>query len=166
MGNRPIELFLLCDFEDTALARALSIQLSLNGIVSLFGDDTDDRMLDQCQTVAVCVGESTRSMSPRVCEALKRQLNSGVFRVVAVFLSNAYIEDSAWLPKSWIHFKSEDDAAALRDLVAVARPPLQVFLCHSRTDKPAVRELHAFLVSDGFRPWLNEKDLIAGQDWS
>jgi hypothetical protein len=42
---------------------------------------------------------------------------------------------------------------------------LRVFLCHSSSDKPKVRELHTRLSRDGFRPWLDEIDLIAGQDW-
>ena len=40
-----------------------------------------------------------------------------------------------------------------------------VFLCHAHEDKPAVRELYARLQSDRFQPWLDEEDLIPGQDW-
>jgi hypothetical protein len=43
--------------------------------------------------------------------------------------------------------------------------PLRVFLCHSSADKPAVRELYRRLQADGFEPWLDEEDLIPGQDW-
>jgi hypothetical protein len=43
---------------------------------------------------------------------------------------------------------------------------LKVFLCHSSGDKPAVRDLYKRLLSDGFAPWLDEEDLIAGQEWS
>ena len=42
---------------------------------------------------------------------------------------------------------------------------LKVFLCHASGDKPAVRELYDRLVADGFSPWLDEKSLVAGQDW-
>jgi predicted GTPase len=42
---------------------------------------------------------------------------------------------------------------------------LQVFLCHSSGDKPAVRALYQKLHSDGFAPWLDEENLLAGQDW-
>jgi hypothetical protein len=41
----------------------------------------------------------------------------------------------------------------------------RIFLCHSAADKQAVRELYARLVADGFHPWLDEEDLIPGQDW-
>lgn len=43
--------------------------------------------------------------------------------------------------------------------------PLSVFLCHAHEDKAAVRNLHRRLWADGFEPWLDEEDLIAGQDW-
>ena len=42
---------------------------------------------------------------------------------------------------------------------------LRVFLCHSSGDKPAVRKLYQRLKQDGFAPWLDEEDLLPGQDW-
>jgi TIR domain/Effector-associated domain 1 len=42
---------------------------------------------------------------------------------------------------------------------------LRVFLCHSSADKPVVRELHQKLIADGFQPWLDEVDILPGQDW-
>ncbi|HEV2964107.1 MAG TPA: FHA domain-containing protein, partial [Candidatus Angelobacter sp.] len=42
---------------------------------------------------------------------------------------------------------------------------LSVFLCHSTGDKPAVRNLYQLLRADGFAPWLDEEDLLAGQNW-
>src|SRR5207248_2665157 len=165
MGNRPVEIFLLCDSEDTPLAKALSEQLSRKGIVSLYGHDPEDETLDQSLSVAICVGEHTGSVSPTVCEALQKQLHTRGFRVAVIFLPNAHREDSVWLPEHRIDFKSNGDTTALRDLVAFVRPPIQVFLCHSTGDKAIVRDLHAFLASEGFRPWLDEKDLIAGEEW-
>jgi hypothetical protein len=43
---------------------------------------------------------------------------------------------------------------------------LAIFLCHSRADKPRVRDLYAKLASDGYSPWLDERDLLPGQDWA
>lgn len=40
-----------------------------------------------------------------------------------------------------------------------------VFLCHAHEDKAAVRDLYARLLADRFQPWLDEEDLIPGQDW-
>jgi hypothetical protein len=42
---------------------------------------------------------------------------------------------------------------------------LRIFLCHSSADKSAVRELYHRLRADGFAPWLDEEDLLPGQDW-
>jgi hypothetical protein len=43
---------------------------------------------------------------------------------------------------------------------------LRIFLCHSSGDKPAVRHLYQTLNHHtGFKPWLDEVDLVAGQDW-
>ncbi len=43
--------------------------------------------------------------------------------------------------------------------------PLRVFLCHSSEDKSAVRELYHRLKSSGVQPWLDEFDLLPGQEW-
>jgi hypothetical protein len=48
---------------------------------------------------------------------------------------------------------------------ATTAPSLQVFLCHSSGDKVKVRELYRRLTADGFRPWLDEEDLLPGHDW-
>ena len=42
-----------------------------------------------------------------------------------------------------------------------ARP----FLCHASADKPAVRALYRRLRDHGFDPWLDEENLVPGQDW-
>jgi TIR domain len=42
---------------------------------------------------------------------------------------------------------------------------LKVFLCHSSGDKEAVRDLYKRLRADGFKPWLDEEDLVGGQNW-
>ncbi|TRU23274.1 MAG: TIR domain-containing protein [Microcystis aeruginosa Ma_MB_S_20031200_S102] len=42
---------------------------------------------------------------------------------------------------------------------------IQIFLAHASEDKPAVLALHERLKQAGYKPWLDEKDLIAGQIW-
>jgi formylglycine-generating enzyme required for sulfatase activity len=42
---------------------------------------------------------------------------------------------------------------------------LRIFLCHASDDKQRVRELSTRLREDGFEPWLDEKELLPGQDW-
>lgn len=43
--------------------------------------------------------------------------------------------------------------------------PLRIFLCHSSKDKPSVRQLYKYLIRDGFNVWLDEEDILPGQDW-
>lgn len=42
---------------------------------------------------------------------------------------------------------------------------LRVFLCHASEDKAEARKLYASLKEDVFIPWLDEEDLLPGQDW-
>ena len=46
-----------------------------------------------------------------------------------------------------------------------ANQPLRVFLCHSSSDKPEVRDLYRRLRADGFEAWLDEQELLPGQNW-
>ena len=46
------------------------------------------------------------------------------------------------------------------------RRPLHVFLCHSSSDKPVVRELYSHLKSARFEPWLDEVNILGGQEWA
>jgi formylglycine-generating enzyme required for sulfatase activity len=43
--------------------------------------------------------------------------------------------------------------------------PLRVFLCHASQDKPAVWKLHRYLKQRGVQPWLDQTDLLPGEDW-
>ena len=40
-----------------------------------------------------------------------------------------------------------------------------VFLCHASEDKEAIRDLDRSLTSAGITTWLDEKELLAGQNW-
>lgn len=42
---------------------------------------------------------------------------------------------------------------------------IQIFLAHANEDKPQVRQLYQKLQEAGYQPWLDERDLIAGQNW-
>jgi hypothetical protein len=41
----------------------------------------------------------------------------------------------------------------------------RIFLAHAREDKQRIRELYTALKADGFNPWLDEIDLLPGQNW-
>jgi formylglycine-generating enzyme required for sulfatase activity len=43
----------------------------------------------------------------------------------------------------------------------------RIFLCHASEDKARVREVyHRLRAIDGFEPWLDEEDLLPGQEWA
>jgi formylglycine-generating enzyme required for sulfatase activity len=43
----------------------------------------------------------------------------------------------------------------------------RIFLCHASEHKVQVREVyHRLQAIDGFEPWLDEEDLLPGQDWA
>lgn len=41
----------------------------------------------------------------------------------------------------------------------------RIFLCHASEDKPQVREVYQRLKAEGFQPWLDEENLLPGQEW-
>ncbi len=45
------------------------------------------------------------------------------------------------------------------------KSPLRVFLCHSWSDKLVVRNLYRRLKTDHVDAWLDEENLLPGQDW-
>lgn len=45
------------------------------------------------------------------------------------------------------------------------RQKLEVFLCHAKEDKIRAIEIYKKLLPHGIRPWLDEFDLLPGQDW-
>ena len=42
----------------------------------------------------------------------------------------------------------------------------RIFLCHASEDKPHVRKIYQQLKALGFAPWLDEVDILPGQDWN
>jgi len=43
--------------------------------------------------------------------------------------------------------------------------PLNVFLCHAKEDKESVLDLYDKLKNCGVNPWVDERDILPGQDW-
>ena len=42
----------------------------------------------------------------------------------------------------------------------------RIFLAHASEDKDLVRDIYSKLLARGFKPWLDEKDLVPGQNWA
>ena len=62
----------------------------------------------------------------------------------------------------------EEDDTSDKDVLEQPEPVncLRVFLCHASEDKSAVRRLYKCLKNSSFvEPWLDEEELLPGQDW-
>lgn len=46
-----------------------------------------------------------------------------------------------------------------------SKKPLRIFLCHASDDKEKIRVLYNELIQRGIDVWLDEENLLAGQDW-
>ncbi len=57
--------------------------------------------------------------------------------------------------------KLEEDDNEILEL----KSEIQIFIAHASEDKPLVRELYAKLKEAGYKPWLDEEDLLPGQNW-
>lgn len=61
---------------------------------------------------------------------------------------------------------SKDEGSNLKNTRAsVAASKLKLFICHSHSDKVSVDQIYMRLRDDGFDPWLDNKNLLPGQDW-
>jgi hypothetical protein len=58
-----------------------------------------------------------------------------------------------------------DDSLASRAVVTTEGVTPVVFLCHASEDKVAVRSYAARLADAGFATWLDQEQLLPGQDW-
>lgn len=63
------------------------------------------------------------------------------------------------------HLAAPKATAASNATPEAASVSLRAFLCHSSGDKAPVRDLYKKLSADGFAPWLDEENLLPGQDW-
>jgi hypothetical protein len=86
------------------------------------------------------------------------------------------VDESDWLGrmdgKTWVNIGDLAEALfyarqlyGMRQTFIASGRPLKVFLCHGREDKSSVRHLYHLLRAVGIKPWLDEEQLLPGQDW-
>src|SRR5262249_6077427 len=59
----------------------------------------------------------------------------------------------------------EANFPSLNKAVRTTPRHLRVFLCHSSSDKSEVLKLYHRLCAEGIDPWLDEENLLPGQEW-
>jgi Pyruvate/2-oxoacid:ferredoxin oxidoreductase gamma subunit len=153
------------------------IRMALDGAALLFNDE-------QIETYVIASGDSDFAPLADNFLAAKKHLvvvaprlvTSGVLKAKA----HEFIALEDILPKTDGQILDAEDVKRLlhqyepskqrrplpKPKPTIPRPMLRVFLCHSKRDKPAVRKLYERLRDEeGIKPWLDEHDLLAGQDW-
>ncbi|MCC5645668.1 TIR domain-containing protein [Nostoc sp. CHAB 5824] len=86
------------------------------------------------------------------------------------------VDETDWLDhmrgKTWTNIIDFSEALSyarelnkMRKSFSISGKLLKVFLCHGSEDKPAVRKLYYQLLATGIEPWLDEENLLPGQDW-
>ena len=64
-----------------------------------------------------------------------------------------------WWSRFVVIFEQLAEAACNRESLLLRS------LCHGSEDKNRVRELYTDLREDGVNPWLDEREILPGQDW-
>ena len=80
--------------------------------------------------------------------------------MLAIIYKRSFLNTQPSEPAASLHGQLEGKKIR-RDL----KMGLKVFLCQASNDKQRVRQLYNKLQAHGCRPWLDEEELIAGQDW-
>lgn len=73
--------------------------------------------------------------------------------------------DSLWSKASNLGDSYQDRPGKYEERGETPLPIPTVFLCHASDDKQAVRDLYRCLAESGVKPWLDEVDILPGQDW-
>ena len=94
-------------------------------------------------------------------QQLNRQLNADVNNVLMKSLS----ENPDDRYEDAIVFIEALESSGEELIMDEAVRNLRVFLCHASEDKKSVRDVYRLLEESNVDPWLDEKDLLPGQDW-
>jgi serine/threonine protein kinase len=99
---------------------------------------------------------------PTMAAVLNRLSDIASATHTAGYIPNA---DSKVGPEPIITYLDYTGTFLRQNASATDAAKLRVFLCHASEDKPAVRKLYQGLRRDGFMVWLDEENLLPGQDW-
>ena len=102
------------------------------------------------------------NVPPKIMELFASTRLSSIFDI---FTAEQDAVNSFFPSRALRYPRSLSDEALTNRAPVAERSPLVVFLCHSSTDKTAVRALHKRLLQTGVKPWLDEVDLLPGQLW-
>jgi CheY-like chemotaxis protein len=180
MSTPRIDVFLACTPGTREQVTLIAGELDRRGLTHWLGvldrghqnawKDAIPQALQLCRTCAifVCSRLDSPLRNEQFCESLADWLRGGGGRTAfPVVLPGPAIADFTRIHASaiWLSNGIADRHSIDCLCAAVRAKPLGVFLCHASDDKREVRELHSWLTDHGFIPWLDERDILPGQDW-
>jgi len=95
----------------------------------------------------------------------QRQSEDSGFVIVPVVLPGVGADDFDYIHPSAVWLKSGEGSGIENLCRSLLENSLRIFLCHSSGDKEEVRRLYAWLTSQGYSPWLDERHILPGQNW-
>ncbi len=164
----------MSDFVTTQLS---AIDARISEVVSVFdepgiprsGEEADVASLlaqladEVAQLAKARVALVALTNQPSAEHRLLRQLKSierGYERITGATLPDGTLPDADVL-----HRIEEEQGSKRKERLRSPTSAGLVFLCHSSRDKPSVRRLERRLKADGIQTWLDESNLLPGQDW-
>lgn len=80
----------------------------------------------------------------------------------SMITTDVYIDVKRYMPEPPTKSSTQKSASVTEE---DERQSLNIFLCHTTADKPAVRVLYKQLSASGCNPWLDEENILPGHDW-
>ncbi|MDQ2899333.1 MAG: toll/interleukin-1 receptor domain-containing protein [Acidobacteriota bacterium] len=96
---------------------------------------------------------------------LAERVTASYPRFVLVVFLNFVVALRAWFAWRPVHVPMDYTPREANDFSPASGKGIVVFLCHCSEDKPALRELRNRLQSEGFHPWLDERDILPAHLW-
>lgn len=157
-------------------------EINYNRLVSIIEDIKLPTIEEQANNLIAWLGKQLRSPSdvisddPVVFAAIVGCENGHGVDYVAKHLAQKNILDynyetelgrqDPYLVKFGLTFEGwQKYREIIREKNSTTRSGYSVFLSYAREDKEAVENLHARLEGEGFSPWMDTKNLVAGEDW-
>jgi hypothetical protein len=103
------------------------------------------------------------SVTLNLSNSTQRQAFAAINFLYSQVLTDGWImrDNFVWVNKN----KQKPKKVIEKILTKSDNSKLNVFLCHANEDKKTIRKLYKRLKKDGCQPWMDEEDLVGGQDW-
>lgn len=116
-----------------------------------------------------CIFDFTAYKPYKVFKIKRPQLDSECkSKLLEANVKSEFVQAIELFINEFSETKDKSEKPAIEKLskrISANKTRLKAFLCHASGDKPAVRDLYSRLTENGIDPWLDEENLLPGQDW-